>query len=343
MKWLKLAGIVITLLMMLVAGTTAYLLFGDTRWLAAELARAAREQWQRTLTIDGGIELSLWPELGFRVGKARLSESGGDETFAAIESARLSIAPWPLLDRKIVVTSCAVEGLNLVLIRRRDGTLNIADLLPGKAPDQGRAPRPSWRIDIAGVGLTDARVGWRDQRSDMAVTLTMPTLTTGRIGGDQLAIDDIAGRLDIAHPKLPAKSLALPIGGRLAADFARSSAAGALSAQLDGSGIALNFEVARFAPLSLAFTLDIDHVDLDKYLARDGHDDAGRIDLAALKGLDIRGDIRIGRLRFGQVAASNITLAFDAAAGALELTPRAMSGDTARRDDGKRPARRAGH
>ncbi|MBK7814588.1 MAG: hypothetical protein IPJ52_09910 [Rhodocyclaceae bacterium] len=63
--------------MMLVAGTTAYPLFGDTL-VGGGTGRAAREQWQRTLTIDGGIELSLWPELGFRVGKARLSESGGD-------------------------------------------------------------------------------------------------------------------------------------------------------------------------------------------------------------------------------------------------------------------------
>jgi glutamate/tyrosine decarboxylase-like PLP-dependent enzyme len=72
--------------------------------------------------------------------------------------------------------------------------------------------------------------------------------------------------------------------------------------------------------------------------------DAGhRIDLAALKDLDIRGDLRIGRLRLGRVTAANITLAFDAAAGVLELTPRAMSGDTARRDGGKRPGRPAGH
>ncbi|MBK7814587.1 MAG: hypothetical protein IPJ52_09905 [Rhodocyclaceae bacterium] len=106
-----------------------------------------------------------------------------------------------------------------MLIRRRDGTLNIADLLPGKAPDQGRAPRPSWRIDIAGVGLTDARVGWRDQRSDMAVTLTMPTLTTGRIGGDQLAIDDIAGRLDITPPETAGQSS----HRRSAADSRRTS------------------------------------------------------------------------------------------------------------------------
>lgn len=343
MKWLKLAGITAAVLAPILLGIATYLALGDRAWLKAGLAKAVSAKWQRTLTIDGDLELSSWPDFGFRVGKARLSEPGGDETFAAIESARLSIAPWPLLDRKIVVTSCAVEGLNLVLIRRRDGTLNIADLLPGKAPNQGMATHPPWRIDIAGVGLTDARVGWRDERSDMSVTLTVPTLTTGRVGGDRWAIDDIAGRLDIAHPKLPATSLTLPIGGRLAADFARSSAAGALSARLDGSGIALNFDVTRFAPLSLVFALDIDRIDLDRYLARDGNDDEGRIDLAALKGLDIRGDIRIGLLRFGQVSASKITLAFDAAAGALELTPRAMSGDTARRDDGRQPARRAGH
>lgn len=343
MKWLKLAGIAAVLVATLVAGTTAYLVFVDTGWLKAELTRAAREQWRRTLTIEGDLELSLWPEFAFRVGKARLSGQDVDKTFVSVDGAHVSVAPRPLLDRKLVVTSCALEGLNLALIRRADGTLDFADLLPGTTRDQGVANSPPWQIDIAAVGMTNVRLAWRDERADMSVTLAAPTLTIGRFAGDRLAIDDIAGQIDVLHPKLPTRSLTLPIGGRLETDLAKSSASGALSSRLDGSNVALRFEVARFAPLSLVFALDIDHVDLDRYLARDKDGDEDRIDLSALKGLDIRGDIRIGRLRFGQVSASKVALTFDAAAGSLELTPHAMSGGTARRDDGRRPARPAAH
>lgn len=420
MKYLKLAGmlagIAAALVALLLVGVAAYLAFGDTAWLKAELAKAASEKWRRTLTIEGELKLSLWPDLGFRVGKARLSEAGGGQTFAAIEGARLSVAARPLLDRNIVVRSCELEGLDIALIRRRDGALNVADLLVGTTSDRHVAESSPWKIDIAAIRLADAHLAWHDQQAGKTASVSALTLTTGHVVGDMaarafhvdmprltarldgdtrsaslrmampaidisgeawtiagldlgvdarvgaatlamqwasaivvdpakraLGLDGIAGRIDVAHPKLPTQSLALPVAGRLSVDLSGLSAAGALSSRLDGSNVALRFDVARFAPLSLVFDLGIDHVDLDKYLAGNKDGDDGRIDLSALRGMDIRGDIRVGRLRLGQITASNIALAFDAAAGALELTPRAMSGGTARRDDGKRPVHRAGH
>ena len=420
MKWLKLAGILTVLaafvLVLIVAGVATSLALGNTAWLKAELAKAVHEQWQRTLTVEGALELSFWPDLGFQVGKARLSEPDGSRTFAAIAGARLSVAPWPLLERRIVVQSCELEGLDIALNRSKDGRLNVADLLPGATTGKEVSHGAPWQIDIAALRLADARLAWHDEQAGQTTSLSALTLTTGRIVGDsagrafhvdtprlaarldgdtrsasvrvttagigavdgqwtiagldfemdahvgastlaarlasaitvdpakrRLSLDDITGRIDIAHPKLPTRSLTLPIAGRLAGDLSGPSANGALSSRLDGSDMALRFAAARFAPLSLTFALDIDHLDLDKYLARDKGGDDGRIDLAALKDLDIRGDLRIGRLRLGRVTAANITLAFDAAAGVLELTPRAMSGDTARRDGGKRPGRPAGH
>jgi len=206
------------------------------------------------------------------------------------------------------------------------------------------------RVTTAGIGAIDGQwtIAGLDFEMDAHVgASTLAARLASAIAVDpakrRLSLDDITGRIDIAHPKLPTRSLTLPIAGRLAGDLSGPSANGALSSRLDGSDMALRFAAARFAPLSLTFALDIDHLDLDKYLARDKGGDDGRIDLAALKDLDIRGDLRIGRLRLGRVTAANITLAFDAAAGVLELTPRAMSGDTARRDGGKRPGRPAGH
>ncbi len=416
MKWLKLAGIAAALALLFLVGAAAYVVAGNSAWLKTELAKAAREQWRRTLAIEGELELSFWPDIGFRVGKVRVSEAGADRTFATIESARLSVATWPLLDRKLVVRSCELDGLDITLVRRRDGTLNFADLLPGATTDdKDIADQSPWKIDIAAIRLANARLAWLDEQAGKTASVSALTLTTGHIVGDTamrafhvdtphfsarldgdtrsasvrlttpavdvvgkqwkiagldlgmdarigettlstqwasaitvdpsshaLALDDIAGRVDIAHPRLPTKSLALPIAGRLSGNLSRPSASGALSSRLDGSSVALRFDVARFAPLSLVFDLGIDRVDLDKYLARDRDGDDGRIDLSALKGMDIRGDIRIGRLRLGQVTATNITLAFDAAAGALDLTPRATSAGTARRDDEKRPARPAG-
>jgi AsmA protein len=62
------------------------------------------------------------------------------------------------------------------------------------------------------------------------------------------------------------KQLTLPISGKLRSDLARQSAALELGTRFDDSKIALKLNVAKFAPLALGFELDIDQLNVDKYL-----------------------------------------------------------------------------
>ncbi|OGA13705.1 MAG: hypothetical protein A3H32_16285 [Betaproteobacteria bacterium RIFCSPLOWO2_02_FULL_63_19] len=215
MKYLKIAGVVIVATVLLAAGAVAYVASQfDAERITAEVARVVKATTHRTLRIDGGLRLGFWPDVALGVGRASLSERGSEQPFASLDSARLSIAVMPLLSRKLVVTDVEVRGIKANLIRRKDGTLNIADLVPvgGTPRDRSKVNigRPSdgeaLQLDIAGVHIDGAALTWRDERSGGAVTLSGLQLDTGRL------------RADTSTKTYSVESLTLAMKGRTGAD-----------------------------------------------------------------------------------------------------------------------------
>lgn len=148
-----------------------------------------------------------------------------------------------------------------------------------------------------------------------------------------VALTKLDGKLDISGPAMPAKQLNLPLTGSLRADIPKQHAQLAVSTRLDDSAIALKLAVTRFAPPAITFDLDVDRLDLDKYLpppadagaapqpaAAEAKGDA-RLDLSALKGHDVRGQLRIGELRARRIQAAKVAAKIALAGGRLEVAP----------------------
>ncbi|MCC7311741.1 MAG: AsmA family protein, partial [Sulfuritalea sp.] len=159
MKALRILGLAFGVLLALVAIGLGmlYALF-DGEKLKAELTRVVMEQKQRKLDIAGPLELSVWPDVGIKLGRLTLSEPGGKEGFLALDAARVAVAVMPLLSKQVQVQRIEVDGLKATLVKRKDGTLNIADLAGGgdKEAAAGSAKKPGTgdtaapvRIDIA--------------------------------------------------------------------------------------------------------------------------------------------------------------------------------------------------
>lgn len=434
MKAIKLAGVGLGIILLVVAGIVAYIsMTFDSARIKSELANAVRDKKQRTLRIDGDIALSFWPNVGVQLAKASLSERNSDKEFAAIDDARVSVAVIPLLSKRVVVNTIELNGAKATVIKHRDGTLNIADLLSKDKDDTSPV-----QVSIAGIKVGNAQLTWHDEHNGQTSTISGLDLTTGRIDadtgqqtyqveainlvargkagtenfevkleapklamaagkargerialsakltGEQRAItarlaatgiegsadalrigkleldadaksgnssatlrldtalsaqldkqvvtlDKIAGQLEIADPQMPMKSVKLPLSGHLHADLAKPSAEGTLSTQFDESKIALKFDVAKFSPLALGFDLDIDQLNIDKYLppAKPGEEkkgaEEGRIDLSALKGLNLKGKVKIGKLQVANVKASNVKLEVRAVDGKLDIAPHSMN------------------
>ena len=171
------------------------------------IIKAVKDSTQRNLRLDGDIKLSFYPNIGASLSKVSLSEYKNDKEFAAIESARVSLALMPLLRKQAVVDEVAVSGLKAVLIRHKDGTTNIDDLVGQTEPQQhGQGQKslsgPPVKFDIASVSLEKTNLSYRDERSGAQYAIKDLTLKTGRIAiGVPSKIDLSAGIL-ANQPKL---------------------------------------------------------------------------------------------------------------------------------------------
>lgn len=192
------------------------------------LVETVQKERQRTLAIPGSISLTLFPRPGVKLGEVTLSERNSPERFAAIRSAQVSLALWPLLRREVVVDRVALDGLRVRVVRAKDGQLSIDDLLGGAKPagpaGSTAAPAPPVRLDIAGVAITDAEIVFDDRQAPRRLQLSQLALETGRIAPGVTTPVSLKARLEADVPRLGA-DLALksrltqgPAEGRLAID-----------------------------------------------------------------------------------------------------------------------------
>ncbi|MES2012379.1 MAG: AsmA family protein [Pseudomonadota bacterium] len=99
-----------------------------------------------------------------------------------------------------------------------------------------------------------------------------------------------------------------------------------LNVKFDDSQIKGNLGISHFAKPLYTFDLDIDQLEVDKYVtaspapkeAKTGNE---KIDLSALKALNADGSLRIGNFKYGKTKASNVRIDLKAADGVASLAP----------------------
>lgn len=171
----------------------------------------------------------------------------------------------------------------------------------------------------------DARQGETTVKGNLASALA------ANLEKQTVELPAFSGELNVANPQMPMKSVKLPLTGGLRADIDGQTAAVHANTQFDESKIAAKVNVSRFSPLALGFDLDIDKLNVDKYLppnpAAAGGKEADKpaaekpLDFSALKGLNASGTVKIGQLQVSNVKASNVRLEVKAAGGKLDVAP----------------------
>lgn len=228
--WFKriLIGLVV-LVVVAVVGLAIFLLTFDPNAYKYKLEELVQERYHRTLTIDGEIELSLFPRIGLSVQGVSLSEPNSPDTFASIESTRLAVAVWPLLSNSFVVDHVAISGFKARVVRGKDGQFNFSNLVGGasatttapsnpaealvgaaqtaaQAITSGTLPasRNNMQIDIAGLDLKDGEVQLQDEISGMAVAVTKINANTGRVTFNQPFDVRLTARVEGGNPRVDA-------------------------------------------------------------------------------------------------------------------------------------------
>ena len=318
-----------------------------------QIAAAVKEKTGRTLAIEGNIGLSLFPGLGVAVGKISLSEPDSSRIFARIDQARVSVALLPLWSRQVVIDRVTLSGVSVDLVKHKDGRTNFADLAgagggAAAAPAHKQAPthaqaQNAMRVEIAGIEVRASTVGWNDEVSGNRYKVSIAEFKTGRIASGVPGKLSLDARIEATQPKT---DLRLVVASGYRIDLERKTVA------LSGLELTISDGASGSSPATsvkgdvefdassqgLRFTLGVDRLNLDRYLPPPAKGVSARgagaspaqqadkpIDLSALKGLNLKGSVKVGELVVSNVKAEKVEVGVQAAAGRIEVKPLSAS------------------
>lgn len=179
----KILGIVAgALILLFVAVLVAVGMLFDPNDYKDEIAAAVARSTGRQLTLDGDLDLAVFPTIRISVGSASLSNAQGfgPEPMAKIGSAQLRLALLPLLSGKVQIGQARLTGLELNLVRDARGRNNWQDLSAssngsagaGQAPQGDAGGASNLDLGIAAIEIADARVTWNDASTGSRWELT---------------------------------------------------------------------------------------------------------------------------------------------------------------------------
>jgi AsmA protein len=175
------------ILLVLVVGTIGYFMMTfNPNAYKPQIIQLVKDKIQRTLKLDGNIRLTIFPTLGVKIDNISLSEYKSSKEFAEIENVRISLALLPLLSRQVVVDELAFSGARANVLRYKDGTSNLDDLLGHQESKKTSQPATGNKLapikfDISSVLIVNTELDFIDEKSGAHYELKKINLKTGRI------------------------------------------------------------------------------------------------------------------------------------------------------------------
>jgi len=197
------------------------------------------------------------------------------------------------------------------------------------------------RLDIAGIDIRSSTVSWRDDSSGGRLKATIAEFRTGRIASGVPGKLSLAAKIEGTQPRI---KLAIELSSGYRLDFEKQKFAlsgidlqlsdESAGANVAGTSLKGGIEI-DLAPQSIRFDLALDRLNVDQVLgAEKGKASAGSkagagaeepIDLSALKGLDLKGSLKIGEFVASNVKLEKLDVGVQAALGKVEVNPLAAS------------------
>jgi len=177
----------VVLLALLVAAVVVFVASFDANRFKPRIQEYVANRYQRTLTIDGDLFLTLFPRIAISLPATRLSERNSTDPVASVGAARVSVELLPLLRGAVVADKVRVEKLTATVVRRADGTLSIDDLLgkgepaPADKPAEGGMGIGPTDLDIGGIEILGAELRYVDEAAGRTVGIHDLELVTGAI------------------------------------------------------------------------------------------------------------------------------------------------------------------
>ena len=225
-RWVGLGAVAV--LALIIVAVIVLPMIVDPNDFKPEIARAVESGTGRTLTMEGDLELSVFPWLGVAIGESSLSNAKGfsAQPFAQVEAVQIRVKLLPLLSSKLVMDTVVLKGLRVSLETDKSGKTNWQDLAgepAQKAPAAGQesssestaAPALAG-LAIGGVRIADAQIIWDDRKAGSRYQVNDFNLETGAIGSGESV--PVSLSMQVSGSGLPEKGLAPKLDFDIAVD-----------------------------------------------------------------------------------------------------------------------------
>ena len=180
------AAVIIVLLISVIGAALALIDPNDYR---DDIATGVEDATGRQLRIDGDLSLNFFPWIGVSVGQTTLGNAPGFGPEPMLRVAELGVAVrlMPLFSKRIEIDTVYLDGLQLHLKRKADGSSNWDDLAKDKPePEPEPEPKPASGFDIANasvasVRVSDAALHFLDEQAGSRYSIENVELTTGEL------------------------------------------------------------------------------------------------------------------------------------------------------------------
>ncbi len=185
-----------------------------------QIIEQAEKATGRSFTIDGDINLSVFPWVGLKVENVSLGNEKGfkAEQFAAIKQLDVKVNVLPLLKKEVEINTIRLHGLNVSLEVAKDSSNNWSSLAQAEVPAEGaetpvaeETPQPAGEqesalplqsLRVEGFEFIDAVISYDDRSSNTRAKVSELNLTTSAIAFDEPVDVEFGARVENSQPAI---------------------------------------------------------------------------------------------------------------------------------------------
>ncbi len=194
------------------------------------------------------------------------------------------------------------------------------------------AGRSESRAGAHVLSLARFDVDFSGKQGELSLQGKLATPVTVNLDAKTAQLAKLTGELSASGPSIPNKSLHVTLDGQFATDWGKQTASAILHAKLDESTLQSKLSVAGFSSPAINFDVAVDRLNVDRYMSPKPGGTAAPasgsgatksadapIDLSALKGLNLNGQVRIGQLEASKLKVEKLQAGVRANGGRLEV------------------------
>ncbi|MBU1193678.1 MAG: AsmA family protein [Proteobacteria bacterium] len=342
-KWLAIIGSILFAIVAIAA--VIFLITFDVKKYTPEIEKLVMENTGRQFSMGDDIDLSVFPWVGVRLSDLHLGNPAGfgQKDMVSVKSFEVRLKVLPLLSKKIEVKTFVMDQPRIYLEKDKNGKANWEGIGPKeksaavKKTDKTRPPSqtgsasaglPVKSLAVGKFAITDGLLIYVDQAANTRKTVTDLNLTLANIS--------LENPVDVLFKAVVDGK---PVSVKMQAKGDKQSVS--LSdgvAVIDDTKVLFSVAAKEFDKPDLAFDIQVDKIDIDKYFPMSDKNAASapsrdassqkpetaakkKTDYTPVRKLVLDGKIAIGQLKAHGAIVENLLVNIKARNGIITMDP----------------------